>query len=85
MHSYINLSASFWSSFAFFDVVLAYGSHYFLYIFEIDASFCPNMCRILVSFFDMGNVVYGSFVVEALSIVDTLFFDLVDSIGICGQ
>ena len=41
------------------------------------------MCWILVLVFDMGNVVYGSFAIEALSIVNTLFFNLLDFVSLC--
>ena len=40
------------------------------------------MCQILVLFFEMDNIVYGSFVVQILSIVDTLFCDLLDLINL---
>ena len=43
------------------------------------------MSQVLVSFFEMGNVVYGSFIVEALSIVNTLFFDLLDPVNLRRQ
>ena len=69
MHSYISFSL-FFLSFVFLDAILAYRSHYFLYIFEVDARL--SFMYHIVSFFEMGNVVYGSFVVE-LSIVDIFF------------
>ena len=43
------------------------------------------MCEIFVSSLEMGNVVYGSFVVGAISIVDMLFSNLLDPISLCGQ
>ena len=42
------------------------------------------MCQILLSFFEIGNVVYGSFAIKALSIVDTLFCDLLDAMNLHG-
>ena len=42
------------------------------------------MCQILVSFFEMGNVVYSSFIIEILCIVNALFFALLDPINLCG-
>ena len=42
-----------------------------------------SMFQILVSFFEMDNVVYGSFAIKALSIVETLFFDFLDLISVC--
>ena len=82
MHSCINFSVSLWSSLAFVDVVLAYGSDYSSYIFfEADAK--GSMYQILVSLFEMDNVVYGLFAIEALSIVNTLFSDLLNLIILC--
>ena len=40
---------------------------------EVDASL-SSMCQILISFFKMDNVVFGSFAIKALSIVDTFLF-----------
>ena len=36
---------------------------FFLHFFEVDASL-SSMCQILNSFFEMVNVVYGSFAVK---------------------
>ena len=59
MHSCINFSVFIWSCLAFFDAILAYGSHYSLYIFF-------KLCQILILIFEMGNVVYDSFVIKAM-------------------
>ena len=50
--------------------------------FEVDVR--GSMYQILISFFEIGNVVYGSFALEALSKVDTLFFDLLNLSSLCG-
>ena len=43
------------------------------------------MFQNIVSFFEMDNVVYGSFVVKAHSIVDIFYFsDLLDLINLYG-
>ena len=85
MHFSINSNVSFWYCFAILDVVLAYISYYSLYIFfKVDASLGP-MSQIFVSFFEVGNVVYGSFAIKALSIVYTLFFDLLNHVTLCAQ
>ena len=42
------------------------------------------MCQIFVSFFEVGNVVYGSFAIKTLSILDTLFFDSLNLANLCG-
>ena len=55
------------------------------YIFlEVD-DILSSMCQILISFFEMDNLVYHSFALKDLFIVDTLFFDLFDSFSLCGQ
>ena len=43
------------------------------------------MCQILVSFFKTGNVVYGSFGVKTLFIIDTLFSFLLNPINCHGR
>ena len=53
-----------------------------LHFFEVEAR--SSMCQILVLFFKMGNLIYGSFAIEALSIVDTLFSNLLDFVSLCG-
>ena len=41
------------------------------------------MYQILLLFFEMGNILYGSFAIEALSKVNSLFFDLLYLIRLC--
>ena len=52
-----------------------------LHFFEMNVR--GSMCQILVLFFEMGNIAYGSFAVKNLSLVNTLFFDLMNLINLC--
>ena len=56
----------------------------FLHFFEVDATL-GFICQILVLFFEMDIVVYDSFVVKTLSIVNTLFSNLLNLISLRGQ
>ena len=53
---------------------MAYGSHSYFYIFLKLMACLNSMYQILISFFEMGDIVYGSYIVEAFSIIDTIFF-----------
>ena len=55
-----------------------------LHLFEDDVGL-GSICQILLSFFDMSNVVYGSVAIKALFIVNTLFSDLLNLISLCSQ
>ena len=43
------------------------------------------MCEILILFFKMSNVDYGSFLIETLFIVNTLISDLLNLVNLDGH